>query len=85
MKHAAPEPTPAKRRRWWRSPGDEGSVTIDLRERTGQGEDPVAVIARLARLRDARLLTQEEFEAESRAIIAAAAWTEPDDAGKRKR
>ncbi len=77
MKHLAPPQPAAARRRWltlWVSSEDEGAMTIDLRSRPDHDalpDDPDSVIARLARLRDARLLSAAEFERERRAILGA--------------
>jgi hypothetical protein len=69
VKHATPDPP----RRWFglrRAPKQPEPV-VDLREGEPDllGDDPESVIARLARLRDAGLITNAEFEKERRALL----------------
>ena len=69
MKHAAPQP----RRRWFglgRAPKQPEPV-VDLRdvEPPPLATDPESVVVRLARLRDAGLITNAEFEKERRALL----------------
>lgn len=69
MKHAAPEP----RRRWFGRRSDPEPV-VDLRdEPVVLADDAESVVARMARLRDAGLITAAEFEHEKRRILAAEA------------
>ncbi len=69
VKHATPHPP----RRWFglrRAPKKPETV-VDLREVLPPplGDDPESVIARLARLRDAGLITNAEFEKERRQLL----------------
>lgn len=68
VKHAAPEPP----RRWFglrRAPRAQEPV-IDLRETEPVlADDPESVVSRLARLRDAGLITNAEFEKERRSLL----------------
>ena len=67
VKHATPDPP----RRWFglrRAPKQPEPV-VDLREADLPSDDPEAVIARLARLRDAGLITNVEFDKERRALL----------------
>ena len=68
VKHAAPEPP----RRWFglrRAPRRPEPV-VDLREvGPALADDPESVVSRLARLRDAGLITNAEFEKERRALL----------------
>jgi hypothetical protein len=67
VKHATPDPP----RRWFglrRAPKQPEPV-VDLREVPMPSDDPEAVVARLARLRDAGLITNAEFEKERRALL----------------
>jgi hypothetical protein len=67
VKHATPDPP----RRWFglrRAPKQPEPV-VDLREVPQPTDDPEAVVARLARLRDAGLITNAEFEKERRALL----------------
>ncbi len=69
MKHAAPEP----RRRWFGRRSAPEPV-VDLRdEPVVLADDAESVVARMARLRDAGLITAAEFEHEKRRILAAEA------------
>jgi hypothetical protein len=68
MKHAAPEP----RRRWFglRRAARQPEPVIDLRAAEPVlPEDPETVVSRLARLRDAGLITNAEFEKERRTLL----------------
>ena len=66
VKHAAPEP---ERRSWVRRRRPEATTTVvDVRD-DPLPNDPESVIARLARLRDAGLITNAEFEKERRALL----------------
>jgi hypothetical protein len=74
VKHAAPEP----RRRWFgrrRAP----EPVVDLRDPEPEtvvlADDPESVVARMARLRDAGLITAAEFEHEKRRILGAGSDT----------
>ncbi len=68
VKHAAPEP----KRRWFglRRAADPEPV-VDLRdpEPVALADDPDSVVARMARLRDAGLITAAEYEHERRRIL----------------
>ena len=66
VSHAAPEPP---RRRFFRR--RPPATVIDLRETKSEQlpDDPASVVARLARLRDAGLITNAEFEAERRVLL----------------
>ena len=66
MSHAAPPPP---RRRFWRN--KPPAPVIDLREPAVEAlpNDPESIVARLARLRDAGLITNAEFEAERRSLL----------------
>lgn len=67
MKHAAPEP----RRRWFGRRSAPEPV-VDLRDEPAVlADDAESVVARMARLRDAGLITAAEFEHEKRRILAA--------------
>jgi hypothetical protein len=72
VKHAAPEPP----RRWFglRRAADPEPV-VDLREPEPVvvADDPESVVARMARLRDAGLITPAEYEHERRRILGAPA------------
>jgi hypothetical protein len=67
--HAAPEPPRRGLARWFsrRRPAQ----VIDLRttEQESLPNDPESVVLRLARLRDAGLITNAEFEAERRSLL----------------
>lgn len=66
MKHAAPEP----RRRWFRrAPAPEPVVDLRDPEPVVLADDPASVVARMARLRDAGLITGAEFEHERQRIL----------------
>lgn len=68
MKHAAPKP----RRRWFglRRAARQPEPVIDLRAvEPLPTDDPEAVVSRLARLRDAGLITNAEFEKERRTLL----------------
>lgn len=69
MKHAAPEPP----RRWFglRRRRQTPEPVVDLREAPPARlpDDPASVVARLARLRDAGLITNAEYEAERRSLL----------------
>ena len=66
MKHAAPEP---ERRGWFRRRRREAAEpAVDLRD-DHLPTDPESVIARLARLRDAGLITNAEFERERETLL----------------
>ncbi len=68
----ASKPRPRGLRRWWRRRAS--APVIDLREEREARRteplpsDPDSVVVRLARLRDAGLITNAEFEAERRAL-----------------
>jgi len=67
VKHATPDPP----RRWFglrRAPKQPERV-VDLREVALPADDPESVVARLARLRDAGLITNAEFEKERRELL----------------
>jgi hypothetical protein len=67
VKHATPDPP----RRWFglRRARTAPEAVVDLREVALPAEDPESVVARLARLRDAGLITNAEFEKERRALL----------------
>ncbi|MDA8436260.1 MAG: SHOCT domain-containing protein [Actinomycetales bacterium] len=68
MKHAAPEPP----RRWFglRRRTRRPEPVVDLRDvGPALADDPESVVSRLARLRDAGLITNAEFEKERRALL----------------
>jgi hypothetical protein len=68
VKHAAPPP----RRRWFglRRAPQRPEPVIDLRTPPpALADDPESVVSRLARLRDAGLITNAEFEKERRALL----------------
>jgi hypothetical protein len=66
VKHAAPEP---ERRSWFRRRRPEATTTVvDVRDEP-LPNDPESVIARLARLRDAGLITNAEFERERASLL----------------
>jgi hypothetical protein len=70
VKHAAPEPP----RRWFglRRAQKQPAPVIDLREvEPVLSDDPESVVGRLARLRDAGLITNAEFEKERRTLLGA--------------
>ena len=69
MKHAAPEP----KRRWFgvRKPAPEPVVDLREPEPVVLADDPESVVARMARLRDAGLITAAEYEHERRRILGA--------------
>ena len=66
MSHAAPGP----QRRWFFRRKRPAPV-VDLRDRSAEHlpDDPASIIARLARLRDAGLITNSEFEEERRTLL----------------
>jgi hypothetical protein len=66
VEHATPDPP----RRWFglRRAATAPQPVVDLRE-VGLPSDPESVIARLARLRDAGLITNAEFEKERRTLL----------------
>ncbi|HET7901778.1 MAG TPA: hypothetical protein VFL59_11375 [Candidatus Nanopelagicales bacterium] len=68
MKHAAPEPE----RRWFGLRRAKEPV-VDLREPEAEtvviADDAASVVARMARLRDAGLITAAEYEHERRRIL----------------
>jgi hypothetical protein len=66
VKHAAPEPEPRSWFRRRRAP--EGPTVVDVRD-DPLPDDPASVIARLARLRDAGLITNAEFERERESLL----------------
>jgi hypothetical protein len=68
VKHATPDPP----RRWFglRRARTQPEPVVDLREVAPPlADDPDSVITRLARLRDAGLITNAEFEKERRALL----------------
>ncbi len=69
VKHATPDPP----RRWFglRRARTQPEAVVDLREVAPPplADDPDSVITRLARLRDAGLITNAEFEKERRALL----------------
>ena len=68
VKHAAPEPP----RRWFglRRAAAGPEPVIDLRDSEQVlADDPESVVSRLARLRDAGLITNAEFEKERRSLL----------------
>ena len=70
MKHAAPEPP----RRWFglrRSPTPAPVVDLREPEPVVVADDPESVVARMARLRDAGLITPAEYEHERQRILGA--------------
>ena len=69
VKHVTPKPP----RRWFglgRREPEQPEPTVDLREvERPLADDPESVVARLARLRDAGLITNAEFEKERRSVL----------------